>query len=169
MKFLRRFVKAACVCVLLTSLTQTSGVAEDGVFVCTLANGADVPIVLDNALLNIAIAIRDAQGRPFIIANPQVMAAFKPATRWFWLAHECAHHQLGHTLGHYGPDREQQADCLAAKQLVKNNQMGGSDLQAIEDDISKVESSSSAHLPGPARAAEITDCVRSQVNEGQND
>jgi hypothetical protein len=136
---------------------------------CTLANGRDVPIVLDNALQNIAVANRDAQGRLTIVANPTVMAWFQPATRWFWLAHECAHHQLGHTLGHYGSQREQEADCLAAKQLVKSNQMSGTDLQAIEDDISKIRSSSAAYLPGPARAAEITNCVRAQVKEGWND
>lgn len=169
MKFLRRLATAAFVCALLTSLSQTPGFAEDGVFVCTLANGKNVPIVLDTTLQNIAVANRDAQGRLTIVANPKVMAAFQPATRWFWLAHECAHHQLGHTLGHYGPEREQEADCLAAKQMVKNNQMSGNDLQAIEDDISQVQSSSAAYLPGPARTAEITDCVRAQVKEGQND
>jgi hypothetical protein len=169
MKFLRRFAKATLVCVLLTSLTETPGFAEDGVFVCTLANGKDVPIVLSNTLQNIAVANRDAWGRLIIVANPMVMAVFQPATRWFWLAHECAHHQLGHTMGHLGPEREQQADCFAAKQLVKNNQMSGTDLQAINDDISRMDSSSAAYLPGRARAAEITNCVWAQVNEGQND
>lgn len=168
MKFLRRLAKAAFIFGVLTPLIETPGFADDGVFVCTLGNGKNVPIVLDNTLQNIAMANRDAQGRLTIVANPKVMALFQPATRWFWLAHECAHHQLGHTLGHYGPNREQEADCYAAKQMVKNNQMSGNDLQAIEDDISKVESSSSAYLPGSARAAEISDCVRTQVNDDQN-
>lgn len=139
--------------------------AQTPAYACTLPNGQDVPILVDATLQNVAVARRNDQGQRTIVINPNVMALFQPATRWFWLAHECAHQQLGHTLGNFGPDREQQADCYAAHQLVKNHHLDANDLRAIEQDISKLGGDTKAYLPGPARAYAIDECVVKAVQE----
>jgi len=141
--------------------------AQEPAYACVLPNGENVPILTDTSLQNVAVARRNAQGQPTIVINPNVLALFQPATRWFWLAHECAHQQLGHTLGHYGPDREQQADCYAAHQLVKNHHLDANDLRAIEEDISKLGGDKKAYLPGPQRAYAIDECVVKAVQEIQ--
>ena len=154
---------ALIVMVAALSVTQ----AQNGDAICTLPDGENVPVLIDTTLQNVAVARRNAQGQRTIVINPNVMALFQPATRRFWLAHECAHQQLGHTLGHFGPDREQQADCHAAHQLVKNHQMDADDLRAIEQDISKLGGDKKAYLPGPARAYAIDECVVKAVQEIQ--
>ena len=141
--------------------------AQEPAYACMLPGGQNVPILVDTSLQNVAVARRNAQGQRTIVINPNVLAVFQPATRRFWLAHECAHQQLGHTLGHFGPDREQQADCYAAHQLVKNHQMDADDLRAIEQDISKLGGDKKAYLPGPARAYAIDECVVKAVQEIQ--
>ncbi|HEY9078633.1 hypothetical protein [Magnetovibrio sp.] len=141
--------------------------AQDASYACILPNGENVQILANKTLPNVAVARRDSAGRRTIVINPTLMELFQPATRWFWLAHECAHQQLGHTLGNYGPDREQQADCYAAKQMVKNRQMDADDLRAIEEDISQLGGNYKAYLPGPARAFNIDECVVQAVQEIQ--
>ena len=141
--------------------------AQEPTYKCVLPNGTNVPILMNKNLQNVAVARRDGAGRRTIVINPTLMGLFQVPTRWFWLAHECAHQQLGHTLGNYGPDREQQADCYAAHQLVKNHQMDADDLQAIEEDISKLGASKKAYLPGPQRAYHIDECVREAAQELQ--
>jgi len=151
----------------LVMLGAVGAYAQKPAYSCTLSDGENVPISEDGELANVAVARRNAQGQRSIVINPNLMELFQPATRRFWLAHECAHQQLGHTLGNYGPDREQQADCHAAHQLVENHQMDGDDLQAIEDDISLLGGDDKAYLPGPARAFAIDECVVKAVQEIQ--
>lgn len=75
----------------------------------------------------IATARRDNAGRPYIHIDPSAMANWS-SSRIFTLAHECAHHRLGHTnqLGsmqrYLGGTRRQEleADCWAARQLSAN-------------------------------------------------
>lgn len=72
-----------------------------------------------------ATARRDPAGRPFIHIDPGAMGNWTMSRR-FTLAHECAHHLLGHTtqLGHLhrysgGTARQElEADCWAARQLA---------------------------------------------------
>jgi len=151
----------------LAMVSAVAAYAQNPAYTCTLPSGENVPILVDATLQNVAVARRNDQGQRTIVINPNVMAVFQPATRWFWLAHECAHQQLGHTLGNFGPDREQQADCYAAHQLVKNHQMDADDLRAIEEDISKLGGDKKAYLPGPARAYAIDECVVKAVREIQ--
>jgi len=147
---------------------MTAGVvgAQGGTYACVLSGGENVPILMDNTLKNVAVARRNSStGQRTIVVNPKVMKLFQTPTRWFWLAHECAHHQLGHTLGNYGPNREQEADCYAAKQMVKSHDMTAADLKAIEDDISLIGGDKNAYLPGPARVQNIDECVMNQVKK----
>lgn len=131
----------------------------DGVFTCVLSNGQDVPILADTNLQNVAVARRNREGQRTIVYNPTYMEPFQPATRWFWLAHECAHQQLGHTLGHFDANREQEADCYGVRQLIKNDEIDLEGLNAIENDIKKIGGDGKAYLPGPQRAANIEACA----------
>ncbi|MBL4614509.1 MAG: hypothetical protein JKY27_06525 [Magnetovibrio sp.] len=139
--------------------TATIATAAGGSFRCVLNDGETVLILEDRNLQNVAVARRDQTGRRTIVTNPTYMELFQPATQWFWLAHECAHQQLGHTLGNYGPDREQQADCYAVRQMIKHSEVDLAGLKAIQNDISKVAGDGKAYRSGPERAAEITACA----------
>ena len=68
------------------------------------------------------------QGRRVILIDPDVMAAL-PYLTPFVLAHECAHHVLGHTSprgllreGHRFRQKELDADCWAAHRLGQANE-----------------------------------------------
>lgn len=73
-----------------------------------------------------ASARRDQWGNPFIHVDPSVARNWS-ASRMFTLAHECAHHLLGHTsrIGEAerftgGPRRQElEADCWAAQALLR--------------------------------------------------
>lgn len=78
---------------------------------------------------NGAAAFLDGRGAPFIQIDPNLMGAAARAERTFLLAHECAHHRLGHTsrqgllLRARGArdvaDQELSADCWAAESLAR--------------------------------------------------
>lgn len=152
-------IKVWMIAVLIAMVLPLITWAEDAAFVCRLKSGKTVPIVLSDKLANVAVARRTKQGKRVIVANPTLMALFQPATRWFWLAHECAHQQLGHTLGHYGRDVEQQADCYGIRQLIKSHHIALGDLPTIQKDIEKVGGDGKTYLPGPQRAYQITACA----------
>ena len=88
-----------------------------------------VPVVVVHNSQN-ASAARDQFGNPVIYVDPGVMANWT-MSRMFALAHECAHHKLGHTLPQgmwfrntqYWATRQQElaADCWAAEQLARTN------------------------------------------------
>ena len=75
-----------------------------------------------------ASAARDNFGNPVIFIDPSVMMNWT-ASRVFFLAHECGHHSLGHSLPQgmwfrhtqYWATRRQEleADCWAARQLAQ--------------------------------------------------
>lgn len=88
-----------------------------------------VPVVVVPNSQN-ASAARDQFGNPVIYVDPRVMSNWTMSRR-FALAHECAHHMLGHTLPQgmwfrntqYWATRQQelQADCWAARQLARTH------------------------------------------------
>ena len=80
-------------------------------------SGRLIPSIPSMAVNDIAIAVRSPQ--PAIVYNPQITHAVSPQTRVFFYWHECAHHQLGHTLGAGHPRmNEQSADCWAIRRLA---------------------------------------------------
>ncbi len=86
-----------------------------------------VPVIIMPTAQN-AVAARDAFGRPVIYIDPGVMNNWT-MSRKFVLAHECAHHMLGHSLPaglwfrntRYWATRAQEleADCWAARKLAE--------------------------------------------------
>lgn len=89
------------------------------------------------------------RGENIILIDPAVMAGL-PYLRPFVMAHECAHHALGHTTpqgllraGSEFRRKELDADCWAAKRLAKAGK-----LQVVNDQIALFEAQTSA-APGP--------------------
>lgn len=81
----------------------------------TVAGGQGVPTVA---------AMYEGPGTvdPVILVNEDRFFYFSGPTRFFLLAHECAHHQLGHLdiPVPYAMAIEKQADCLAALNMKRN-------------------------------------------------
>ncbi|MFZ5477065.1 MAG: hypothetical protein ACOZNI_09850 [Myxococcota bacterium] len=111
-----------------------------------------------------ATARKDAYGRPYIHVDPGVMANWTMSRR-FTLAHECAHHLLGHTsslgeLARYsGGTRTQEleADCWAAAAL---SQAGyASDIsRTVLQNASQGHFTSGGYPSGDERARNILTC-----------
>lgn len=77
---------------------------------------------------HISLATLDAAGTPLIVLDPRLYSAGEEFRRVFLIAHECAHHLLGHvTEDNFAlrsasrsavRDQEMSADCWAAEQLA---------------------------------------------------
>ena len=124
-----------------------------------------LPVIVGNNPQD-ASARRDANGAPYIHIDPSVMANWS-LSRIFALAHECAHHRLGHTtsLGMYERytggtgQQELEADCWAAEELS---------MRLETDDIIRtiVQYANQGHYPlgggypsGAERARNIFQCA----------
>jgi hypothetical protein len=112
-----------------------------------------------------ATARRDQSGNPFIHIDPGAMANWT-ISRMFTLAHECAHHLLGHTtrLGvmqrFYGGTRQQEleADCWAARALRQVGQ--NVDLERmIWQNIQQGHFAGNGYPSGHERAQNILNCI----------
>jgi hypothetical protein len=114
-----------------------------------------------------ASAARDQFGRPVIYVDPGVMANWT-MSRMFALAHECAHHKLGHTLPQgmwfrntqHWATRQQElaADCWAAKALAEIEDRG--DLQrTIMQFASQGAMAYGAYPTGAERARNVARCA----------
>lgn len=96
-----------------------------------------------------ASARTDQFGQKFIHIDPGAMANWT-ASRIFLLAHECAHHRLGHTNAQGNLERfmggtakqELEADCWAAKKLTESG---------YEDEVNRTanQTSSMGHFASP--------------------
>lgn len=113
-----------------------------------------------------ASARKDAAGRKFIHVDPGAMANWT-MSRMFTLAHECAHHLLGHTnpMGEaerfYGGTAKQEleADCWAAAKLRSVGYY--SDItRTILERASEGHFSSGGYPSGLERAQNIARCSR---------
>lgn len=112
-----------------------------------------------------ASARRDSHGQAFIHVDPTVMNNWT-SSRIFTLAHECAHHLLGHTsaLGHaqrYNggtKNQELEADCWASRVLAKNNFINDISRTVVER-ASQGHFSAGGYPSGAERAQIIRQCV----------
>lgn len=115
-----------------------------------------------------ATARTDQFGNKFIHVDPSIMSNWS-ASRKFVLAHECAHHLLGHTnsLGqlerYHGGTRRQEleADCWAAGALAEV----GFDFditRTILEHANRGHFSSGGYPSGRERAANISSCAGGQ-------
>lgn len=114
-----------------------------------------------------ASAARDQFGNPVIYVDPEFMRHWA-MSRIFVLAHECAHHMLGHTLpqgmwfrtNQVWATRQQElnADCWAAQQL---SLLG--DIEGLKKVIVQFSSQGSqpqgSHPSGAERAGTIANCA----------
>ena len=115
-----------------------------------------------------ATARKNSLGKPFIHIDPGAISNWT-TSRIFVLAHECAHHLLGHTntLGemerYFGGTRKQEleADCWAARQLRRFGHMFDLDRTVLEQ-LSRGHFKPGGGYPsGTERATNIVQCSRS--------
>lgn len=117
-----------------------------------------------------ATAERDGEGRPFIHIDPSAMNNWT-LSRKFTLAHECAHHLLGHTssLGsmeryHGGTAKQElEADCWAAKRLKERGLVN--DLNFTMAKFSENHFSGNGYPSGWERVTNIKKCMGSSSSE----
>jgi hypothetical protein len=118
-----------------------------------------------------ASASTDQFNRAAIYVDPSIMAD-ATASRMFTIAHECAHHRLGHTLpqgmwfrnSQYWATKQQElaADCWAAEQL-KNTQ-GMQDVErAIRQFVSQGSAAQGNYPSGLERAYAAAGCAGVRV------
>ncbi|MEQ8697665.1 MAG: hypothetical protein RLT05_14040 [Bauldia litoralis] len=125
---------------------------------CRDAAGVRVVAYNTTRLRNVGMAGR-VRGRPVILFNPVVLSRFQPATRTFWYYHECAHHALGHSLGHRPVSRERDADCWAIRQMKARGLLSAARLRTIQRDLYPLNGDGHIYLPGPQRAAHVGFCA----------
>lgn len=112
-------------------------------------------------------------GQPFILVDPNVQAQFGPNFMRFVLAHECAHHLLGHLseldqiqmVGPYAllgvnPSIELEADCWAAETLAERGDFYAVNDAAIALQYSMGPFRAPGYPSGFERANMIADCGR---------
>lgn len=82
-----------------------------------------------------------ANGKYFIMYDKLAFQQFPPAFQRWVFAHECAHHQLGHTQHPYQPANkakanrdERDADCAAAKNLADLSEQDWNTITATMSD-----------------------------------
>lgn len=85
-------------------------------------------MVTDNTV-HVSLATVDPSGTPLIVLDPRLDAPWEKHRRVFLIAHECAHHRLGHVTPDNLAlrsvsrgavrDQEMSADCWAAEQLAQ--------------------------------------------------
>ena len=143
--------------------------AQSAAFVCRLDDGKTVPILSNRSLKNVAVARINVRDGRTIVFNPTYLKLFQVPTRWFWLAHECAHQQLGQVGNHYQPKTEAEADCFGIQHLLLDKRLTADELPAVLQDISKLGSSSPLYPKGPARAAHILECAKRALKTGKLD
>jgi hypothetical protein len=123
------------------------------------AGGVPVASIANSSINDVAYAMVDNYGRPIILYNPYVLQIASQPTRMFFYYHECGHHVLGHTIGRgHAMSREQEADCWAIRELVRNG-FGRSQVNAIQRDIAAFGRGDWTHVPGPQRAINLDRCL----------
>lgn len=141
----------------------THAQTQQGMFV-GYDNFCGLPVVVGSDP-QMASARRDQQGNPYIHMDQGAMSNWT-ISRVFALAHECAHHKLGHTNALGIMDRfrggtarqELEADCWAARKLRGNGHF-------FDLDRTILEQASRGHFPpgqgypsGMQRAQNIVEC-----------
>lgn len=120
-----------------------------------------------------ASARRDQSGNPFIHVDPGAMANWT-ISRMFTLAHECAHHLLGHTtpLGAMqrfsGGTRQQEleADCWAARALRQVGHDFDID-RMIWQNVQQGHFAGYGYPSGTERAQNILNCIGGNPRPGR--
>lgn len=123
---------------------------------CISFFGENVPIFEDYNLNNVGMATRDGFGRPYIVVNPIVLQQFPYLAQRFWYYHECAHHALPPQL-----NSERNADCYAVRNMRDLGELSNKfEVEQMLKSIAMLPGSRWGHLPGPARAQNILNCIQ---------
>ena len=119
---------------------------------CVSAYGQQVAIYIDPRVnLNIGRAMNN--GYPIIILGPGFFSRVPPLVGQFWFLHECAHHVVG--------GNEVAADCFAIRNLRNLGLIQHpAQVRQLLYQISQMPGSF-FHLPGPARAQNVFNCLNS--------
>lgn len=127
---------------------------------CRDAAGRPVMDYPNDTINDIAVSSLAPGGAPIIQYNPRIFLSVGPVTQRFFYLHECGHHALGQVLtGSYIPlASEQDADCWAAREMLKTRRYTTDDLRQVQLDLSRSPGDWS-HLPGPQRALNLLRCV----------
>jgi len=97
---------------------------------------------------------------PMIILNTKLLNKLKKPSRQFFIAHECAHHALGHLYFRRSNEQaEQQADCHALRTLIRRSGFTLKDIEAVQSDMRIFGRASHSHLKGNERAIELMKCI----------
>ena len=117
-------------------------------------------------LQDIAWSTLDPTGQPVIEYNPTIVLSVGPVTRRFFYLHECGHHALGQIVSGVNIPfaSEQAADCWAANQMIREG-LSLAALRQIQADVSH-SAGDWSHLPGPQRALNLEDCIKSSGPSG---
>lgn len=122
---------------------------------CTSWRGEPVEILYDRDAVTLGKAYVANDGRPVISINPGALSAYDPMVQQWWVAHECAHHQLPPSI-----NSEARADCVAARklrQMLRANPRYAANALATE--LQSLPGSDNGHLPGPQRAKLVLKCA----------
>lgn len=124
---------------------------------CNTYNNYPVAIFASHSVDQyIGVASKTYNGKPYIILGPGFLNNVPPLAAQFWFLHECAHHAL-----HPSINSETNADCYAVRNLRNLGLVSSQyDLQSMLQSIYVLQGSSQ-HLPGPARAQNIYNCLSS--------
>jgi hypothetical protein len=130
-------------------LTLTAGSAFAGLPACRTQDGQSVDMVNATAqelkVLGIAhsTAMLGNYDKPLILLDLESLIKLPISYQMFVYLHECAHHQLGHvskenrimemTMGKVNIEREDEADCVGIKRLVKELGADANDLAEIQN------------------------------------
>ena len=113
---------------------------------------------MDTTIGDLALATT-IDGKPIIILSPELEWLVPRPTGLFVYAHECGHQALGHVQKGASLDREQEADCWAINLIYRNALVDDAGLRIIERDIARFGIGDATHLPGPARAVTLSECL----------
>jgi len=131
-------------------------------FECFDERGRPVGLIEDDHLDQIdRAAVDPVGGEALIYYNPGLLTWIHPATRLFFLGHECAHHRLGHPLGGgLTGGLESAADCWAVRELTRTGRLTDEDLVSVQKDLYTFGKEEWASVPGPRRGINPKDCSR---------
>lgn len=120
-----------------------------------------------------AEAALDADGMPVVALDPSLWAPEEEAHRTFLIAHECAHHRLGHLApgalaarrsnARVVTDHELSADCWAAEMLARDGLWEVVDAMIIRFYRAGMAAPGRGYPPGVTRAQILYTCGQSGV------
>lgn len=124
---------------------------------CRSYFGEPVAIMVDHAADgSIGVASRSFNGQPYMVLGPGYLNRVPALAAQFWFLHECAHHALPPNM-----NNEPNADCFAVRNLRDLGLVW--DLYQLQGMLQSIYvlPGSHSHLPGPARAQHIYNCLNS--------